>query len=80
MLRLDGRFDPVSGVELTGRLRRQVEKLFHGGAVPEGCPSDPLERQQFLQAHALLALSEGKGGSGVPDVGVLIDAKSLVEG
>jgi hypothetical protein len=80
MLRLDGRFDPVSGVELTGRVRRQVEKLFHGGVVPEGCPTDPLERQQFLQAHALLALSEGKGGSGVPDVGVYIDAKSLVEG
>ncbi|MDO8389733.1 MAG: HNH endonuclease [Actinomycetota bacterium] len=79
MLRLDGRFDPVTGVELTGRIRNQVERLFHG-TQPDGCPSDPLERQQFLQAHALLALCEGRGGAGAPDVTVLIDAQSLLAG
>lgn len=79
MLRLDGRFDPVTGVELTGRVRKLVEKLFHT-VQPDGCPSDPVERQQFLQAHALLVLSEGKGGSGAPDVSVLFDARSLLDG
>lgn len=79
MLRLDGRFDPVTGVELTGRIRNQVERLFHR-TQPDGCPSDPLERQHFLQAHALLALCEGRGASGAPDVTVLIDAQSLLNG
>ena len=83
MIRFDGRFDPVSGVELTGRLRNQVEKLFHT-RQPDGCPSDPVERQQFLQAHALLALVQGRAGSagssGGPDVSVLIDERSVVSG
>jgi hypothetical protein len=55
MVRLSGSFDPEAGLRLTGRLARAVEALFHG-AVPDGCPDDAGARQDFLRAHALLAL------------------------
>jgi hypothetical protein len=51
--------DPVSAVELDRLLSRRVETLFHR-AVPDGCPGDPLERQAFLRAHALLSLVRGE--------------------
>ena len=74
-----GRYDPVRGTELDGRIRNAIETLFHGKA-PDDAPSDPIERQEHLAALALLALSEGKGTSGLPDVTVLIDEKTLNTG
>jgi hypothetical protein len=42
--------------------------------VPEHCPSDPLERQGFLRAHALVALTHGKEQqAGRPDIVVIVD-------
>jgi hypothetical protein len=79
MWNLTGTFDPVRGTELEGRLRNAIETLFHG-TTPDDAPADPLERQHHLAALALLALSEGKAGSGLPDVTVLIDEKTLVDG
>jgi hypothetical protein len=79
MWNLSGSFDPESGALLEGRLRNAVERLFHD-STPEHCPVDPIDRQQFLAAHALLALSEGRGGSGAPDVTVLIDERTLLHG
>ena len=76
---LSGRFDPVTGLELEGRLRNTIERLFHD-TVPDNCPIDPLEKQQFLAAQALLALMEGRGQAGAPDVTVLIDERTLREG
>src|SRR3954463_9952890 len=68
MWNLAGRFDPVRGIELEGRLRNTIESLFHD-KTPDEAPSDPLERQDFLAAEALIAICEGKAaGSGVPDV------------
>lgn len=78
-----GRFDPVRGTELEGRLRNALEALFHGkkpDELPADLPNDPNERQEHLAALALLALSEGKGTSGLPDVTVLIDEKTLLDG
>ena len=75
-----GQFDPVRGTELEGRLRNALEALFHGkkpDELPDDLPTDPTERQDHLAALALLALSEGKGTSGLPDVTVLIDEKTL---
>lgn len=80
MWNLSGKFDPVRGTELEGRLRNAVETIFHG-ASPDDAPTDPLERQHHLAALALLAIIDGKGtGSGLPDVTVLIDEQSLLEG
>ncbi len=74
-----GRYDPVRGTELDGRIRNAIETLFHG-KTPDDAPTDPIERQEHLAALALLALSEGKGTSGLPDVTVLIDEKTLTSG
>src|SRR6185369_3360684 len=62
-----------------GRLRNTREALFHATA-PDGAPDDPVERQAFFAAHALVALSQGRGQSGAPDVTVLIDECTLREG
>jgi len=59
MWRLDGRFDPESGLCLDARIRKAVDALFHGGGIPDGAPADPIERQHFLAAHALMALING---------------------
>jgi Domain of unknown function (DUF222)/HNH endonuclease len=75
MWNLRGRFDPVTGVKLASKLDTAVETLF-SAAVPESCPTDPIEKQRFLQAHALLTLVEG-AGSGRPgraEFVVVIDA------
>jgi Domain of unknown function (DUF222) len=58
MFCLSGRFDPVSGVRLHAALDRTVQALF-AEAVPDGCPTDPIEKQRFLTAHALLRLAAG---------------------
>jgi len=79
MWNLTGTFDPVRGTELEGRIRNAIETLFHG-ATPDDTPTDPLERQHHLAALALLALSEGKGTSGLPDITVLIDEHTLLDG
>lgn len=54
--------DPVSGVQLAHRIRTATEELFHGGQLADGAPLDPVHRQQFLQAHALLGMLDGRGG------------------
>jgi hypothetical protein len=79
MWNCSGRFDPVRGTQLEGRIRNAIEALFHD-AAPDDAPTDPIARQEHLAALALLALSEGKGTSGLPDVTVLIDEKTLVDG
>ena len=83
MIHCAGRFDPVRGAELFGRIDNARETLFHGkkpDELPTDTPSDPIERNDHLAALALLALSEGKGTSGLPDVTVLIDEKTLLDG
>jgi len=63
MRRLDGRFDPETGLCLEARIRKAVDALFHGAGIPDGAPADPIERQHFLAAHALLALVNSAGQS-----------------
>jgi hypothetical protein len=65
--------DPLTFVTLEQRVDAQVEALFHD-AHPEGCPTDLLEKQSFLRAHALLSLFNGKGiRSGRPEIVVVED-------
>ena len=73
---LSGRYDPETGLAVHGRLTAAVDALF-AEHVPDLCPADPLERQGFLRAHALLALTEGKGaGGGRPEVVVVVDTSN----
>jgi hypothetical protein len=76
MWNLRGRFDPLTGVRLDAKLRATLEATF-AEATPEHCPTDPVEKQQFLAAHALAALIEGATGRSRPgrcEFVVVIDA------
>ncbi len=80
MYRVAGQFDPESGLRLFGRLENATDTLFHA-ATPEDCPSDPQLRQDFLRAHALVALTEGRAtSSGRAEVIVTIDHRTLLHG
>ena len=75
MIEFWGRFDPLRGVPFVNRLKARMAELF-AKEVPAGCPTDPLEKNAYLQALALLDLCEGKGGrSGRPEVVVVVDAR-----
>jgi hypothetical protein len=58
MFRISGQFDPFSGLAIHGRLQAAMAAMFAGG-LPEMAPDDPGERQDFLRALALLALTAG---------------------
>jgi hypothetical protein len=76
MWNLRGRFDPVNGVRLDAKLRATLEAVF-AESVPDGCPDDPIEKQQFLAAHALVRLLDGATSNARPGRGefvVVIDA------
>lgn len=62
MGRISGSFDPETFQWLHGHIIRETQTRFHD-LTPEHCPLDPLERQQFLRAHALIALLTGEGNS-----------------
>ena len=78
MWRFDGRFDPVSGVALAARLDTAVQALF-AEAVPDTCPTDPIEKQHHLRALALTRLLDESGGIGAgrpgrPEYVVVVDS------
>lgn len=80
MVHLSGQFDPESGLALASALQQRLEAIFHAAHPPEA-PDDPLERQDFLRAHALLSLIRGEGrGSGAPEFIVVIDEETLLRG
>ncbi|MEY4175333.1 MAG: hypothetical protein RI900_2498, partial [Actinomycetota bacterium] len=66
--------DPLRSIQFDQRLSAAVEALHHGPPIP-GCPADPLERQAFLRAHALLSMLDGHRGarSGGAEVIVVVD-------
>ena len=73
MGRWSATWDPETMLRLENRLDAQVEALFHDTA-PDGCPSDALEKQGFLRAHALLASLDGNGARlGRPEIVVVVD-------
>ncbi len=60
MWNLRGRFDPVTGIGLASRLGDAVRAHF-ADRSPELCPSDPVEKDGFLRAHALERLLRSGG-------------------
>lgn len=72
MWNLRGQFDPVTAVRRSATLDAAVETLF-AERVPDGCPDDPIEKQRFLAAHALVRLANGAvGGARAGRAGVLV--------
>jgi hypothetical protein len=84
MWRMAGEFDPVTGVMIHNQLQAAIAALF-AETVPEGCPTDPGEKQDHLRALALAALIDpeyaaaGASGRGraAGGVTVVIDARDL---
>jgi len=80
---LRGRFDPESALGLSATITNATETLF-AESVPEHCPSDPVEKQKFLAAHALRhlldapAASAGSSRSRRPEYVAVIDADAPV--
>jgi hypothetical protein len=75
MWNLRGRFDPVTGVRIAAKLDGAVQSSF-AEQVPNECPEDPIEKQKFLAAHALVRLLDVAGGGkpGRVEFVVVIDA------
>ena len=73
MGRWSATWDPETMVRLENRLDAKVQALFHD-TQPANCPTDLLEKQSFLRAHALLALLNGNGARlGRPEIVVVVD-------
>jgi hypothetical protein len=75
MWNVRGRFDPVTALSVSSALDRAVETLF-AEAVPDTCPSDPVEKQKHLRALAFARLVQetavGGARAGRPEfVGVI---------
>ena len=73
---LSGRFDPLTGVRLNARLQAEIEAAF-AESVPEGCPTDPQAKSEFLAACALARILEDGGvaqRAGRPEFVVVIEA------
>ena len=74
MWRASMALDPQTAVWVDKRIRDEVDRLFADG-VPDDAPDDPIERQQYLAALAVLSLLRGEGGgAGRPEVVVVVDA------
>ena len=55
MWNLSAKFDPITGIKLAARIDAMVHTMF-AVAVPEGCPTDPIKKQQYLNAQAITQL------------------------
>ena len=65
--------DPVTGLMLHNKINAATEALIHD-KTPDGCPDDPIEKQAFLRAHAMLQLINEQGiRLGRPEVVVVVD-------
>ena len=73
MGRWNATWDPETMLRLENRLDAQVQALFHD-SQPDDCPTDLLEKQSYLRAHALQALLDGNGVRlGRPEIVVVVD-------
>ena len=62
-------------MKFLNQLKERVARLFADKA-PDDCPSDPIEKNAYLQGLALLDLCEGHGQrSGRPEVIVVVDTR-----
>jgi hypothetical protein len=55
MWNLSAKFDPVTGIRIAARIDAMVQAMF-AETVPDESPSDPIEKQRYLAAHAVARL------------------------
>jgi hypothetical protein len=69
--------DPLNYAKFVARNDATVSALF-AEKVPEGCPTDPTQKQAFLRAMAFIADLNGEGPTmGRPEVIVVLDGSVL---
>ncbi|MEP2370864.1 DUF222 domain-containing protein [Ilumatobacter sp.] len=68
MWNLRGVFDPETGVRLFSAIDSMVATTF-AEAIPEHCPTDPIEKQKFLAAHAVVRLLTSPSSGGTSSTG-----------
>ena len=86
MYKFWGQLDPLSGLKMSNWIAAEVAARF-AEAVPDGAPTDPVEKNAFLAALALHGLIQrgatGAGaagrGSGRPEMTVVIDTRASDE-
>ena len=72
---LSGRFQPLTGATLSGALDGALARRF-AEAVPDTCPTDPIEKQDHLRALELVTLVVGQGGGmGPPKAIIVVDTR-----
>jgi Domain of unknown function (DUF222)/HNH endonuclease len=75
MWRFAGQLDPENGLTMHALLERMMATLF-ADKVPEGCPTDPAERNDWLRAQAFIAIMNGqKVASGAPETVIVVDTR-----
>jgi hypothetical protein len=74
-----GQLDPETGMLISGKVDATLAAKF-AEKVPDGAPSDPGEKQDWLRAQALIALIIGdpatRSSGGRPEAVVVIDSRS----
>jgi hypothetical protein len=76
MWNLSASFDPLTGVRIAARIDTTIETLF-AETVPDECPTDPIEKQRHLTAHAVARLlldDTNHTKPGKPEYVAVIDA------
>jgi hypothetical protein len=77
-----GKWDPLSTVRLNARIDAEIEALF-SESVPDGCPTDPTEKYEYLAALALASILDGGGiaqRAGRPEFVVVVDTTATDAG
>src|SRR3954469_4445338 len=73
MGRWQATWDPETMLRLETRIDQQMQAMFHD-RQPDGCPTDLIEKQNYLRAKAVLALLDGHSTRpGKPGVLEVID-------
>jgi hypothetical protein len=75
MWHIAGQFDPETGLALHGRIERMMATMF-ADKTPEGCPTDPEAKNDWLRAQAFIAIMNGETvTTGVPETIVVVDTR-----
>src|SRR5437763_14159167 len=64
MGRWQATWDPETMLRLETKIDQQLQAMFHD-RQPDGCPTDLIEKQNYLRAMAVLALFDGHGAGPV---------------
>ena len=75
MWRFSGQLDPETGLGIHGRIERMVATKF-ADKIPDGCPTDPEAKNDWLRAQAFIAIFNGETvATGVPETVVVVDTR-----